>query len=208
MLFLGFPLIAPSVTALSILVTPISQTVTASPNTNFTLNFKMVFDENADGYFSVTFYWDNNETDPIAKYWNFTYEGFVCEFTDGTDFSVPITVTARKAVPDGYPQGYYRYTYQISEEQGEPYGDQTRHKEFWLNITMRAAGRQGGNFISHVPGCQNITISKVRCYENTAINLGPGNATIQVTSRMEITLIETMDWREVITGQLSHGLSI
>jgi hypothetical protein len=46
---------------------------------------------------------------------------------------------------------------------------------------MRAAGQQGGTHVRHAPGWQNITISKVRCYENTTTNMGPGNTTVQVT---------------------------
>jgi len=173
-----FSLSLPNVSAPAILVTPIDTTITVTSNETFTLVFKMKFNETDLGYFgSVTFYWDNDETDPNAPYWNFTYEGFKCWFTDGTNFSVSIVDNINKAVPYGYPLGYYRYVVQIRETDGEPYNG-----DFWVNVTMRAAGVKNSVYYPHAKGDQNITISMVRCYEASMTSVGPGNCTVHVTA--------------------------
>jgi len=150
----------PSVSASAILTTPIGTTMTVLPNETFILTFKIRFDEANDGYFVTTFYWDNNETDPAAPYWNFTYEGFKCWFTDGTNFSGPINVTFLVKVPSDYPAGYYRYVVGISESYGE-----TKNGDFWVNITMRAAGLMNSSYFPHAEGDQNILMT-VRCAES------------------------------------------
>ena len=181
MLFLGFLHVTPPVTASAILVTPMGQTIKALPNTNFTLNFKMKFDQNDYGYFSVTFYWDNNETAPEPEKWNFTYQGFACKFTDGTPFSGPIKVSTGKYGSGDYP-GYYRYIVGIVESYGESYGNETHPKEFWLNVTMRNAGLKNGTYYPHAIGDQNIKISNVRCYESSQISSGGGVVTVRSES--------------------------
>ncbi len=135
----------------------------------------MKFNDTEDGFFSAAFYWDNNENDLSAPHWNFTYEGFVCKFTDGTEFSVPINAKITKGVPTGYPLGYYRYLITIYEVDGEPYNG-----DFWVNVTMRAAGVMNGVYYPHAEGDQDITIFKVRCNEATMNELGSENCTIHV----------------------------
>jgi len=164
---------------------PLPTYISTSSNTTFTLAFKMRFDEVGSGFFDVVFYWDNNEADPNAPYWNFTYEGFVAKFTDGTEFSVPINVTKEKAVPAGYPPGYYRYAIVVYEA----YGDGEPHNgDFWLNVTMRAAGQQGGSYIPHVEGDQNIRISSVHCGETTLLSKEPVDCTIHVTPYHDVAI--------------------
>lgn len=165
-----------NVSAPAILVTPIGQTINVTSNGNFVLAYKMIWNEPDPGYFSATFYWDSANTTP---YWNFTYVGFVCRFTDSTEFSTPIDVAIKKGVPHGYPSGHYRYTVTISESYGE-----SHNGEFWLNVTMRAAGVADDVHHPHSGGNRSITISKVRCYEKTTTEAGPGIITIHVNSRI------------------------
>lgn len=169
------PLFVTQVAATDIHETPINKTLMALPGTNFVLVHKMEFQEAGEaGYFSTTFYWDNNETDPDAKYWNFTLIDIDVKFTDGTAFSGTIENSTVKKVPSGYPAGYYRYTVSISET----YGEMT-DKQFWVNVTMKNAGVQGGVQYDHAAGDQNITIVKVRCNEIDLREAGPGDVRIR-----------------------------
>lgn len=165
-----------SVSASAIQVTPIDQTINVTSNGTFVLAYKMLWNESDPGYFSTTFYWDSANTTP---YWNFTYIGFLCRFTDGTEFSTPIDVGIKKEAPYGYPSGHYRYTVAVNESYGESYNG-----EFWLNITMRAAGVANNGHHPHSGGDHNITISKVRSNEKSTNEVGPGTTTIHVTPRI------------------------
>ena len=164
-----------------IVFTPIDETINVLSNETFILASKMRFDEPAKGYTYVIVAWDNNETDPNAPYWNFTYEGFKCWFTDGTNFSGPITVDIYKEVPYGYPPGYYRYVIVIMENYGEGHDG-----EFWLNVTMRAAGLLNGVYIPHSKGDECIIMS-VFCAEDTIVR-ARGTSTIHVMEPHDVAV--------------------
>ncbi|MFQ5999164.1 MAG: CARDB domain-containing protein [Candidatus Bathyarchaeia archaeon] len=185
----------------AVIITPIDTTITVASADTFILAYKMSFDEADPGFFSITFYWDNNETAPDAPYWNFTYLDFVSKFVDGTSFSGSINVTIKKEVPHGYPSGYYRYTVSVTETYGEDYNG-----DFWINVTMWAAGTADGVWYPHAEGDQNITISKVRCNENTILSVGPGNATIHVTEMIDVHDVAVIDVALSSTEVYSGGV--
>ena len=171
-----------------IILTPIGSTVETPSNELFVLSFKMRFDEADAGFFSLSFYWDNNESDPEASYWNFTFISYTCRFVDGSEFTSPLNFTLKKEEPSGFPDGYYRYTVSISEI----YGEET-NGDFWLNVTMFAAGINSGAYKPHAQGNQNITIVKLRCYEYTLSEVGPGNCSINVTEQVNFHDIAVLE---------------
>lgn len=162
-----------------IISTPINSVIETPSNEIFNLSFRMTFDEEEEGFFSITFYWDNNESDPNCIYWNFTFVSFTAQFINGENFSSPLNVSIRKAVPSGFSGNYYRYTVSISELYGE-----TKNGEFWVNVTMLAAGIKNGAYIPHAVGSQNITIVNVRCYENSLTESGSGECLVNVTPQI------------------------
>jgi len=169
-----FSLELPRVSASAILFLP--RYLSTPSNETFVLPFKMRFDEPDEGFFALAFYWDNNETDPNGKYWNFTYESFVAKFADGTGFTVPVTATVIKAIPEGYPAGYYRYIVSIGTagEKGEG-----KNGDFWVNATMRAAGLMNGIYTPHAIGDQDITI---RIVVSETYRTREGVCTVHVTA--------------------------
>jgi len=176
-LMLLLSLFIAQVAAAAVLVTPIGKTIDVASGETFVLEYEMRFNETASGFFGVTFYWDNNESLPDASKWNFTYQSFVAKFTDGAGFSGPITVTVWKAVPPGYPSTYKRYSVTISESYGE-----TKNGDFWVNVTLRAAGQSSGIYINHTaPSYQNITCSSTYALEATMVSVPEGVCTIHVT---------------------------
>lgn len=199
LLFVFSALGLPRVSSAALLISPISTTITVTSNETFTLAFKMRFDESpAPGWFYVIFDWDNDETDPNAPYWNFTYEGFVAQFTDGTNFSGPIEVRIIKGVPTGYPPEYYKYTVEISEAYGE-----AKNGEFWVNVTMRAAGLMNGAYTPHAIGDQKITRILVDCVEDISGGSGFGTCTIRVTGQFTLTNLYTVNLR--VNGTFLYG---
>lgn len=173
-------LLITSVAAPAVIITPIGEVIMVPSNETFTLAFKMRFDKPDVGFFYIIFYWDNNESLPDASKWNFTFEGLAAKFTDGTPFSVPINVTIEKRVPTGYPPGYYRYVIRILETYGEPPYGEPHNGDFWVNVTIRAAGLLNGSYIPHADGDQNITISSIRVAEDVIIRGPTGLCTIHV----------------------------
>jgi len=171
-----------SVSAPEILITPINKTISVVSNETFVLAYKMNWDEpdslDSLNFFSATISWDSNESDPNAPYLNFTYIDYVCKYTNGTD--LPLSGwDLKKAVPSGYPSTYFRYMLMHYQWDGV-WGN----GEFWLNVTMRAAGVLNGSYVPHVGGDQNITIVKVRCNEETPLEAGPGDVKIHVRPRI------------------------
>jgi len=159
----------PRVSAAAILITPMDTTIIVAPNETFVLAYKMLWDEPDPGYFSATVYWDCADTTP---YWNFTYIDFVCKFANDTDMpGVEWNITK------GTPQNSTtpRYILQHKQTAGV-WGN----GEFWLNVTMRAAGVVNGVYSPHAGGDQNIVISMVRCYEETTTEAGGRPCTIRV----------------------------
>ena len=171
----------PSVSAPKILITPIDKTIVVVSNETFVLAYKMEWDEPDIweppppilNYFSVTVYWDCNDTTPHL---NFTYIDYVCKYTNGTN--VPLSGwSLKKKIPSGSTTP--RYT--LAHQQDDGVGG---NGEFWLNVTMRAAGVVNGYYTPHAGGDQKITISSVRCNEETTYEVGPGDATIRVVPVM------------------------
>jgi len=167
----------PQISAPKVLITPKNKVFNVISGETFILSYKIRFDEPDEGFFALGFSWDNNETDPAAPYWNFTYEGFVAKFTDGAGFTVPVTASVIKAIPDGYPAGYYRYIVTIGTagEKGEG-----KNGDFWVNITVRAAGQSGGIYINHTAGDHIMTIGMTIVAETTMIIDSAGSCTIRV----------------------------
>jgi len=159
-----------------ILSSPIGSVITVPSNELFILSFKMLFDEEEKGFFSITFYWDNNESDPDCIYWNFTFINCTAKFLDGEDFSSPLNISIRKDTPGGFPTSYYRYVVSISEVYGE-----VKNGAFYVNVTMLAAGVINRSYKPHAEGVQNITIVNIRCYESSMAESGSGVCSIQVT---------------------------
>jgi len=158
--------------------TPINTTIPVISNEIFVLRYKFVFDASDVGFFALTFYWDNNETDPNGPYFNFTYQGFVVKFTDGTDFTVPVNATIMKGSAPGLP-GVYRYSVTIDESYGE-----SKNGAFWVNITMRAAGLVGGSYFPRVGGNASIICSSTYIAEASIILIPEGTCTIYVKPRV------------------------
>jgi len=181
--FLSLGLSLPKVYATDIPYTPIGKTFPVTSNETFVLSYKFVFNETDPGFFGLTFYWDNNETDPNARYFNFTYQSFVAKFTDGTSFSLPdnvtITVEKRLATGPGGGPGVYRYAVTIDESYGE-----TKNGAFWVNITIRAAGIVGGSYFPRAGGNPNITCSSTFAAEASVIMLESELCTVHVKPRI------------------------
>ncbi len=176
--FLAFLLVStllfvslPSVSTPAIPETPIGKTIVVVSNETFVLAYKMVWDEPGEpGYFYVTTYWD-----VAASHLNFTYIGFVCNFTDGTP--VPgVTWVPRLPVPG---PGFVRY-YAVHAQQSGVDKDGT----FWLNVTMRAAGVVNGSYVPHAGGDHTYRISQVRCREATIPPEPSGRCTIRVIPKI------------------------
>ena len=162
-----------------ILSSPIGSTITVPSNDLFNFSFKMSFDEEERGFFSITFYWDNNESDPNCTNWNFTFINCTAKFIDGEEFSFPLNISIKRAVPSGFPNNYYRYAVSISEVYGE-----AKNGAFYVNVTMLAAGVKNRSYKPHAGGMQNITIGNVRCYEASMAESGSGICSIQVTPQI------------------------
>ncbi|MEM2703154.1 MAG: hypothetical protein QXR45_08340, partial [Candidatus Bathyarchaeia archaeon] len=158
----------------------------------------MRFDEPEEGFFSMTFFWDNNESDPNSACWNFTFISFTAKFSDGSDFSNTLNLSIKKAVPSGFPNNYYRYTVSISEIYGED-----KNGEFFVNATLLAAGVANGVCYPHAEGIQNITIVNVRCYENLMSESGPGNCSILTLplSGIHDVCVESVTCLKSVVGQ-------
>jgi len=162
-----------------ILSSPIGSTITVPSNDLFNLSFKMSFDEEEKGFFSITFYWDNNESDPNCTNWNFTFINCTAKFVDGEEFSFPLNISIRRDVPSNFPNSYYRYVVSISEVYGE-----AKNGAFYVNVTMLAAGVRNCSYKPHAEGMQNITIVNVRCCETSMAESGSGICSIQVTPQI------------------------
>jgi len=119
--FLSLGLSLPKVSSTSIPKTPIGTTIPVTSNETFVLAYEFVFDQTEPGFFMLAFYWDNNESDPNAPYFNLTYESFEVKFTDGRSFPVPVSVAIMKGSAPGL-SGVYRYTVAIDESKMEPFG--------------------------------------------------------------------------------------
>jgi len=179
-----------------VFITPINKTINVTSGETFMLVYKFNFSQPERGYFATTISWDNNETDPNAPYWNFTYESFVAQFTDDTSFWGPVTAAIWKAVPPGYPPGYYRYSVTISESYGE-----IKNGEFWVNVTMRAAGQSGGIYVNHTaPADHNITISSTFVAEAALVTIPDGVCTIHVEKPLihDVAIIGISLFRTVV----------
>jgi len=186
-----------------ILSSPIGSTITVPSNDLFNLSFKMSFDEEEKGFFSITFYWDNNESDPNCTNWNFTFINCTAKFVDGEEFSSPLNISIRRDVPSGFPDNYYRYVVSISEVYGE-----TKNGAFYVNVTMLAAGVKNCSYKPHAEGIQNITIVNIRCYETSMAESGPGICSIQVTPQVNFHDVAianiTLESTTVNHGDLLH----
>jgi len=186
-----------------ILSSPIGSTITVPSNDLFNLSFKMSFDEEEKGFFSITFYWDNNESDPNCTYWNFTFINYTAKFVDGEEFSFPLNISVRREVPSGFPDNYYRYVVSISEVYGE-----AKNGAFYVNVTMLAAGVKNCSYKPHAEGIQNITIVNIRCYETSMAESGSGICSIQVTPQINFHDVAianiTLESTTVNYGDLLH----
>jgi len=159
--------------------TPIGKTINVVSNETFVLAFEMEFNEPDPGFFIVTYYWDCRNLTQLpntAPAWNFTYEGFVCKFTDGT----PIPEAYYIPNPPYYGPNYTRYWAQFLN----PDTGIAKDGQFWLNITMRAAGVVNGSCTPHAGGNQTLAFSpKLRVRELNE-NSTSGKCTIHVTPRI------------------------
>jgi len=189
------------ISAVTILKTPKNEIINVTSGETFRLEYKIRFDKPEDGFFTINFYWDNNESLPDASKWNFTYESFVAKFTDGTGFSVPLTVTIIEGPAPSLP-GVYRYLVSIATGgTGE-----SKNGDFWVNITMRAAGQSGGSYINHAAGDHNITIFQTVGAEDIVVIEPEGQCKIHI-SPIPVPMIPTVYVRPATITATAAGQS-
>jgi hypothetical protein len=157
MVFIATPVLAPA-----IISHPGGTTVMVEQGKTFTLSHRLRWDETAAGYYTVTLYW----TYGGDQSWNFTFVEASAYFVTGPYAGQSIEATVN-IDDDGN---------MVSMTVGAYAGD-PRDGEFNVDITFRASGTDG---TPHRPGDHPISYSRIRCNEQTTVDLVPDNVTIRV----------------------------
>jgi uncharacterized membrane protein len=166
--FIATPVLAPA-----IISHPGGTTVEVEGGAAFTLSHRLRWDEAAKGYYTVTLYW----TYGGDQSWNFTFVEASAYFVTGPYAGQ--SIEARVDIDDDGSM----VTMTVGAYAGDP-----RDGEFNVDITFRASGTDG---TPHRPGDHPISYSRIRCNEQTPVDLVPDNVTIRVftgVARVEVSI--------------------
>lgn len=151
---------------------PLPSCVEVASNQTFVLAYKMWWDVSepdpyGEGYFTCSILLEVNSTKPHL---NFTYEGYVCAWANGTEIPLQKVLVRRPPLaPDEILLSFART---------EPVEDDG---VFWLNVTIRAAGQQEGHYVPNVGGEQRLWTVVIRVIEGPEMKqLGPEPIVVNV----------------------------
>jgi len=170
---------APPVFAGWVISTPGGTTIEVIQGREFTLRFKMYWDEPGyPGYFSLAFYWDSPRTDSAGTpSENFTFVSASAYLEDNHE-NIPVGWALTEGQKPGDPTTW-RYIIVVDHSAGYPHDD-----NFYVDVVMRASGAGG---VPHIaPDNHTITISgTIDIMESTYRSYTPPNPkiTVQVLGR-------------------------
>jgi len=153
---------------------PGGTTITVIQGQNFTLRFKLFWNEPAYlGYFSLGFYWDSPKTDSTGTpSENFTFVSASAYLEDNLD---PISTNV--LLTDGVPpdnENMWRYSIVVSHQAGYPWDD-----NFYVDVVMRASGV--GDMLHIAPDNHVITITgTIDIIESGFVSYTPPNPNITI----------------------------
>jgi len=130
-------LTAPPVVAGGVIETPGGTIIEVEQGQEFTLRFKLFWNEPALGYFSLGFYWDSQKTDSTGTASeNFTYVSRAAYFEDNGDPISTNVLLTDGVSPDN--ENMWRYSVVVDHTAGNGGND-----NFYVDVVMRASGVGG-----------------------------------------------------------------
>ena len=140
-LALSITLLATPVLAEEVHIEPGGTTKKVLPGDNFTLSFRLEWNEPDPGYFAITLKWVCPENDPAE---NFTIVGVSAYFDNGQTINAAVTSETESPFDNGT-----LYIKVVGTPAGDPNND-----NFNVDITILA----GSESYAHIPGTHNIEI--------------------------------------------------
>ena len=173
-LVLSMTFTAPHVLAGGVIFTPGDTTIEVGQGQEFTLRFKLYWDEPAYlGYFSFGFYWDSPRTDSTGTpSENFTFVSASAYLEDNLD-TISTNVTFSEGVsPEN--SNMWGHSIVVSHQAGYPWDG-----NFYVDIVLRASGYGG---VSHIAPDNHtiLIISTIDVAESTIESYSPPNPYITV----------------------------